>query len=274
MKDIASIDFSDAYFNNDWLSSYGLIIASQNGLAPSNVQVSRTSKVESIFGRSGQLRVSTVINPRVWTIDLIITDFTRLREIAGYLNVLTPTDFYYLNDSVKISCMPDDGAVDTLSYGFMNYQNQQNIVAPISLKLIADDPYFKDINDLHYTFTNGSVLMTTSDGFNIGLSGNLVTGINFNCNGNTSAYPILKINGTGNIVGNINGSSFAMNNVNSYIYIDYYTKSVYKDLSDPSTNQRSDYQGDWFTLKAGINNIKVTSGTITSIEVFCNARYI
>ena len=273
MKDIDSIGFDTFFFNNHESSDFGVYMGGQNPLVL-NAMPSKTTKTEVINGRDGAIIVNSQWNPRTFPINIIITDMTQIRDIVSWLSIMTPQQFYFTGDSVQILARLDDNQLDSTTLGYLNYLGQQNKGCTLELKFISESVYYTDINDLHYTFTNGSALMTTSDGYNIGLSGNLATGINFNCNGNTSAYPILKINGTGNIVGNINGSSFAMNNVNSYIYIDYYTKSVYKNLSDPSTNQRSDYQGSWFTLKAGINNIQVASGTITSVEVFCNARYI
>ena len=273
MNSINDIDFTCFYFNNHYSDEFGVIAAGTNPLQLSG-RPSKTTKVETVLGKDGDVIVSSQFNPRTFPTDITITDMSRFREIIGWLSC-PAQDFWWKNDDVKISAMVDDNVLDTQVLGFMEYQGQQNKATILPLKFICHDPYYYCILDKHYTFTQSATpLITTTDGYNINIAGNLSTGIRFNNDGNKEAFSLIKINGSGNIVANINGNSISMNNINSFIYIDLYSQSVYKDLLNLETNQFNDYQGAWFSLNAGINTVQVVSGMCTSVEVFCRSRYI
>lgn len=87
-------------------------------------------------------------------------------------------------------------------------------------------------------------------------------GIELNNFGTYEAKPIIKIYGIGNIIININGNSFTINNVNSYVVIDSQIKECYKD----NTNKGKDMTGDYPVFSIGKNIINWT-GAVTKLDI-------
>ena len=103
---------------------------------------------------------------------------------------------------------------------------------------------------LKYLTTGLNILELTSSGTELN---------NF---GNYESKPVLKIYGSGNITININGNSFTIKNVSSYVIVDSELKECYKD----STNKGKDMTGEYPVLLIGKNTISWT-GTVTKIEL-------
>lgn len=76
------------------------------------------------------------------------------------------------------------------------------------------------------------------------------------------AKPLLNIYGSGTITITINGSSFTIKNISSYVIVDSELKECYKD----STNKGKDMTGEYPVLLIGKNTISWT-GTVTKIEL-------
>ncbi|CAI3193080.1 phage tail domain-containing protein [Clostridium neonatale] len=88
------------------------------------------------------------------------------------------------------------------------------------------------------------------------------SGIELNNFGTYESKPILKIYGSGNVAVNINGNSFTVKNISSYVVIDSELKECYKD----STNMGKNMTGDYPILSIGKNTISWI-GNITKIEL-------
>lgn len=93
------------------------------------------------------------------------------------------------------------------------------------------------------------------------------TGTILNNFGSYEAKPIIKIYGTGTITVNINGKSFTVSSVGSYVTVNSVLKECYKD----STNRGKYMTGDYPILHRGQNAISWT-GTVTKLEIIPNWR--
>lgn len=93
------------------------------------------------------------------------------------------------------------------------------------------------------------------------------TGTILNNFGSYEAKPIIKIYGTGNITVTINGKSFTLSNVSSYVTVNSILKECYKD----TTNRGKYMVGDYPILPIGQNTISWT-GTVTKLEIIPNWR--
>lgn len=309
MYNVVALDNLDFYFNGRWLSEFNGIIAGKNGLAPFSSIPSKEISTEKILGVDGELVTNVRYNPRTFVVPVLFNDLTKLRDISAWLGVRQPTDFYFKNDTVKISCMIDS-AIDIENY---------NMAGTVELKFIAHNPYYYAVNDIKYIFAKfdrgfsqidplqiyNTVNITQYDRYTpatyevvtvdtqtmsknttwqlytdgtVTKNGSVITmevtsfatQTLFN-DGNCDSFPLIKVVGTGNITVGINGDAFTVNNVVDYCYIDSYYYSCYRD----STNKINDFSGNFLKLKTEYNTISVVStGTITSIELQCNSKWI
>lgn len=313
MFNIDSINSSDFYFNGHWLSEFNGKIGGKNGLSDFSILPSKEIKTEKILGVDGEYVTNSTYNPRSFIIPVFFEKIDDMRNIASWLNVKQPTDFYFNDGNLKIKAVFSD-ALD-LSHGIYN-----NFVAgDMEIKFTAYDPYFKAINDIDYTITkfdrgfsqvnplqlynvvgitqydrytpatyevfNGNIenistqytweLYTdgtvTKNNNNITIETTTFNNMQIFNDGNIESYPIITVYGTGNIAVNIGSNSFTINNVNSYASVNMQYYTCFKD----TTSKITDFVGNFFTLPIGINYISVTStGTINSINVKCNSRWI
>ncbi|MZI80704.1 phage tail protein [Clostridium butyricum] len=136
-----------------------------------------------------------------------------------------------------------------------------NFVAYRVKKIVIDNTTTTSRTVRHFTVTftcTGLKYLTT------GLNTLELTssGTELNNFGNYESKPVLKIYGSGNITININGNSFTIKNVSSYVIVDSELKECYKD----STNKGKDMTGEYPVLLIGKNTISWT-GTVTKIEL-------
>ena len=142
MIDLTEIDITDFYFNNHWLSDFGGIVAGKSGFTSYSLLPSKEIKTEKIIGVDGELITNVRYNPRTFVVPVYFSDITRIRDIAGWLNVKKPMDFNCGKDMVKIKCM-FDSAVDIQNY---------NLTGTTELKFIAHNPYFSLISESYEVF--------------------------------------------------------------------------------------------------------------------------
>lgn len=136
-----------------------------------------------------------------------------------------------------------------------------NFVAYRVKKIVIDNTTTTSRTVRHFTVTftcTGLKYLTT------GLNTLELTssGTELNNFGNYESKPLLKIYGSGNITININGNSFTIKNVSSYVIVDSELKECYKD----STNMGKNMTGDYPIFLIGKNTVSWT-GTVTKIEL-------
>lgn len=87
--------------------------------------------------------------------------------------------------------------------------------------------------------------------------------------------PKITVYGTGNIDLSVNGEVWKLADVDGYITIDTKRKLAYKD-NTVLLNKVSRYDGRVFLpcFNIGINNVKITSGTATKLEIQKNERWL
>lgn len=261
MLNLANMNFEDFYFNGRWLSSLGGQICGKDGVSPFSVLPAKDIKSEKILGVDGEIVFSSNYQSRTFNVPIMFEDITRIREIAGWLNVDKPTDFYFKNDTVKTKVM-FDSAIDFEAYAL------QGIV---ELKFIAHDPYFKLITEATQEFTSG---------LNLGVSV-----IN---SGNAKSYPLIRIEATEDVIISINDLPIRIVDIDEYIYLDTLYYTAYKgDIIMPSSCiNKIDTVYDQLivteptllttfpVLNIGANELKVVGGTVTKITVNTRPRWI
>lgn len=263
MLNMDGIVFDDFYFNGKWLSYYGGSIAGKNGLSPFSVLPDIELKTEKVIGIDGEIVYGKSYNPRTFTIPVVFNDIKRIREIAGWLNVSQPTDFYLKNDTVKLKVM-FSSAIEFEHYAYQGV---------VELKFIAHDPYFTEITQTPIVYTSGLGNL------------NYIT-----ISGNVECYPLIKFTGNGDITFEVNGDRYRIKNVIDYVYMDCYYYTIYK--GDPSNGTGITKLQDFykvnisdgtetyptkmpvFTTGTNSNTIKLISGTCTEIRVTNRNRWI
>lgn len=262
----------DFYFNGHKLSDFNGMIAGVNGIQPLNLLPLKENKTEQILGKEAWLVTSVLYNPRSFIVPVTFTNLAdNIRDIASWLNVLEPTDFYYENDELKLKCLLDSSSQTEIeNLGFIGNKN----AGTIELKFIAYDPFYYAIKDTKHVFTTGTYTKTDGDSR---YSLKIKTVSNFSNlllknNGNYKSYPIIKITGSGDVTININSNSYTLTGVSGYISIDSNYLTVYKDTANEIAKLTS---GDLskLVLNPGSNTISLT-GSVTMVEIICNSRWI
>jgi phage-related protein len=264
MLNFNSIDSLDFYFNGRWLSDLGGIIAGQNGLSPFSLIPQLDIKTEKVLGRDGELVYDATYNPRTFTIPVMFSDATRIREIASWLNTKKAMPFYLKNDTVQIDCLIDSA----LDLNVISYQGL------VELKFIAHSPFYYSITDRSIIVNKTASASTSTNTSTNTVTQNVtaITNVTVVSEGNIESYPLYKIVGVGSVSLTVNGNQFTIDNVTDYVYVDAKYCTCYRDGAVP-VNFIGKMSGDFVTLKAG-NNIITASTNITSVQIQCRSRWI
>lgn len=248
MKDINNIKFDDFYYNNHWASEYGITIGGASGVPLSSPLPTIDTQTQKIIGVHGAFITSSQYNPRTFVIPIVISDLSRIREIAGWLSNLEPSYFYYKGDSVKIKCVINDAQND-IQYGIM-----ENLKAGITdLKFIAYDPFYELINDKYYCISTFTSKTTISN------------------DGNWESQPIIKITGNGDVRFKLNGMSMLIKAVSTSATIDMKYFTV---VNDTNLNKLSNFEGSFITFLPGRNEFEMESGNVSKVEIWCRSKFI
>lgn len=248
MKDVNNIKFDDFYYNNHWASEYGILIGGVSGIPFSYPLPSKDIQTQKIIGVHGSFPTSVQYNPRTFIVPIFITDLNRIREIAGWLSNIEPSDFYFKGDSVKISCLIDDNQND-LQHGIMD-----NLFAGTTdIKFIAHDPFYYLINDDYYSITT------------------FVSKTTFVNNGNWVSQPLIKITGSGDISFKFNNIPMIISSVSTSATIDMKYFTV---VDNQNNNKLFDFSGDFITLDVGNNTFEKVSGNVNNVEIYCRSKFI
>ncbi len=140
MINIEDVDLLDFYYNGHWLSEFDGMIAGTNGIEDFTVRPSMEIKTEKIIGVDGELFQSAYYNPRTFSLPIMFEDLNKIRDISSWLDVKTPTDFYFKDDKLKIKVMLDS-AIDVKPYVMQGTTD---------LKFIAHNPFFEAVDDIKY----------------------------------------------------------------------------------------------------------------------------
>jgi phage-related protein len=262
----------DFYFNGHMLSEFDGMIAGTGSIKPLNLLPLKENKTEQVLGKEAWLVTNVLYNPRSFIVPVTFTNLAEnIRDIAAWLNVLEPTDFYYEEDELKLKCLLDSSTANELeNIGFIGKQ----IGATIELKFIAYDPFYYANKDAKWIFTTGTYVKTEEDkkyGIKLNQVSNF-SNLTLKNNGNYKSYPFVKITGSGDITLTINSNSYTLTGVSDYIFIDSNYLTVYKDTTNEIAKLTT---GDLskLTLNPGNNTISLT-GSVTCVEIICNSRWI
>ncbi|MBW8382900.1 MAG: phage tail family protein [Youngiibacter sp.] len=85
--------------------------------------------------------------------------------------------------------------------------------------------------------------------------------------GTAMSEPVIKVNGSGNIILTVNSKNIILSGVDGYVTLNSEIQECYKDL----VSKNSSMQGEFPIFEVGTNNISWT-GTVTSLEITPNWR--
>lgn len=179
-----NVDIKDFYFNGRYLSSFGGYVGSSGGFQELTALPSREFITDRTVGQDGVSIFDSYLTPRTFVVPVVFHDITAvtIRDIATWLNVKTPTEFYWKNDDIKINVMIDGDSASS-------FRLLAEKTGYAEIKFIAHDPYFYELDETIYSgsFTNipyiGAFASIPSPNY-----------------GTESAYPIFTLNATGDIV--------------------------------------------------------------------------
>ena len=152
LRDIDIIDFTDFCFNGRYISDLGGMVGSNSGGSLTfSILPSREYITDRPFYYDGEIVFATKLNPRVWEVPVFFEDLSNIniRQIAAWLITDEDAPFYFKGDTARINCRLDSDAfyLDTYS----------GIEGLTSLKFIAHDPHYYDINSTQETLSVASV---------------------------------------------------------------------------------------------------------------------
>lgn len=244
----------DFYFNGAYLSSMNGVVGDKSGFNNFSVTPTREYFTEKLIGFDGEVFLGSRLAPRVFVIPVFFTSITdaTIRNIAAWLDVQEPTQFYFKDDSVYINCILDSNSYDISDL----YTNS----GKMELKFIAHDPFYYEI-----TASNSTEVLVTGD--------NIIEITNL---GNKFSYPKLTIDGSGTVVvttydalGSVK-ETCTITSVTSDIVIDTLEKRVY---TTAGVNKINDMTGSFPIFYTGDIELKI-SGTVTSVDIEPRFRWI
>lgn len=245
--------YSDFYFNGKKLSDFGGIIVEQyenmRSLTPS-----QDVETKSIPGMDGEIPIATKYSSRTWTENIFFENMVDVRDISLWIGNKQDTEFYYINDDVKIKARIPDEIQFNMYTG-----DKESFAGLMSIPFIAYDPYYYLIDPLSYQFST--------------------TGIKtFENKGNVTSMPIIRFEvvGTQNIKFSINNKLYELKNISEWCEIDTRKRSV----KDSKGNQRMNFysEGDKIAkfplLNIGENTFDLKLGSIKKVIIECNCKFI
>lgn len=264
MQNIDALDSRDFYFNGHWLSEFSGEIAGQSGNAPLSVLPQLDIKSERVLGRHGEFVSGATYSPRTFSVPVLFNDIKKIRDIASWLQVLTPQDFYFKNDTVKAKCMINS-VLDLQNYSYQG---------TVELRFICHNPFYKAVNDITYSIEKATSASTSTVGNVTTIKKTtLSTATSITNSGNKESFPKISVYGSGSITVSVNTNSFTIvldNTGTDYVDIDTEFLTVYKGTA----NRISSMTLVGFpTLVAGTNTLSA-SGTCTKIVVQCRSEWI
>jgi phage-related protein len=250
MKDLNIIDFTDFYFNGKYLSDFGGMVGDNNGgklnysLLPSREYI-----IDRPFNYDGEIVFDVHVNPRSWEVPIFFYDINdnNIRSISKWLDTDEAQPFYFKNDTVRINAR-----IDSDAFYFDTYSGIEGLT---SLKFIAHDPYFYDIDK---TVVNMS----------------LATDPWFYNRGNIGSPFKITVNGSGLIgIGVVdaygNHQECRISDVSGGVILDTKTMSV-TDLS--GNNMFNNFMGEYIQIPPGDFKIQIAGIETATLEY--NGRYI
>ena len=249
--------YDDLYFNGKKLSDFGGILHNQYESARTLLPTTETSTI-SIPGIDGEIPFETRYGIREWTEDFYFEDMVDIREIAGWLGAKECSDFYYINDDIKIKAKVSD-TVDFEVYCNGCNKDRYMYSGLMTISFVAYDPYYQLINPIYYEFST------------VGIK-------HFENKGNRQSLPIIRFEvvNTQNIKFKVNNKLYEVKEVNNWCEIDSRKRSVKDSIGNKRNNFTS--EGDKIAkfpvLKIGDNTFELISGSIRNVIIYCNSRFI
>lgn len=254
MHDIGNIDFYDFYYNGHYLSEFGGIVGGSERLSNYPLLPSRQYVTDRAIGQDGATVFDSYLEPRKFEVPVFFEqiDYAGLRNIASWLNTKEPVDFYYKNDTLKISCVLDSAGTDLASIAGEDGQT--------SLKFIAHDPFYYQLEEDELSYDN--------------LSGSFA--VDLENLGNVECYPQIEIIGTGDITVTCSDSdgnvltTCTVSDVTSGCVID----GIYHTLTLASgANWINLFDGAFPIFPVGNFHLDITSSENNLIRVNISPRY-
>lgn len=219
-------------------SSFGLIVQDRPVISTAKERV----EYITVEGRDGQLTKKTGYDNREYEITFTLADNVQLKS------AIRKSKAFFFNKK-KLSYSDDASVyqiVNNIEIG--DIENQLSDVGYFSVKFNVD-PFDYAITSTQ-SFTSSPITIT-----------------------NTGTYlsrPLIKINGSGNVVLTVNGISCQFKGLTNGIVLDCELEEAYWGLA---TNMNNYMSGDFPTLKPGVNSI-VFSGTVSKVEIDGRWRYL
>lgn len=153
MNNLETVDLCDFYFNGNYLSDFGGIVAGKDGWKEYNLLPSRSDKTQKTINTDGEYLIKSTLNPRAFSIPIYWEDLSdsALRDIAGWLDSEEPTLFYIKNSSIGLYCKLDPSDVSV--------QTACNLTGLSELKFIAYSPFFIEVSPDQITLSASTVIV-------------------------------------------------------------------------------------------------------------------
>lgn len=256
--------FTDFQLGSKKLSDFGAVLWNGSNdayfvdLLPSMQKY--TSQIQFVDGNA---YYGGVYEPRTITLSIFVgynskVDFNK-DEFVNWIKSKEPQWFNFVGDEKKIKVVYDDSLN-------MNVYNKMHGLT--TLKLIAFDPYWYLIDDskLHIDTVQLNQLYT------------------FTNKGNDESFPLITLRTSSvqqNVIFELNGSQFKIDNISENISIDFESETVYTTITNEKHNKLGEFQRvngkfryDFGQLPLGTNNFRVTQGDIASVDILCRSRFI
>ena len=259
MNLVSNLDFMDFYFNGHWLSEFGGMIGGKEGLSDYPLLPSRVYTTDRAIKQDGVTVFDSYLEPRVFEVPIVFEDidYKGLRAISGWLNSKTDQWFYYKDDTLKIRCALDNSANDIEFLGFSNGKRG----GETSLKFIAHDPYYYELDETIYDYKN---LTNTTNTYNLTNTGN------------EFSFPVFSIWGTGTIAiklydaDNFLISTCTVSNLTTGFVLDSKSRTCYTQSGAPHFNS---FEGRYPLFPVGNYKVEVI-GSATDIKITPRYRFV
>lgn len=249
--------YSDFKFGNKYLSDFNGIIINDNGWKINN-NVTMNKITDKINMKDGEVFLGNTFSPRTITIPIHIYSDIDLDEFYAWL--LSGEQYFEFKNSNRRIKAIFDNQIDIEAY-LVN----ADFKGILSLDFIAYDPFWKAVNESIITASTTLNAITT-----------------IKPSGNIECYPIIKIvpNGTqSKIIFKVNDDIISLSNVEREITINCETEEITEiQFGEPVDVFGKFYSTDYYefpSLKPFVDNkIQITSGSVSSIKVTVNDRWI
>ena len=257
-----NVDIKDFYFNGRYLSSFGGYVGSSGGFQELTSLPSREFITDRAVGLDGVSIFDSYLTPRTFVVSVVFHDITAvtIRDIATWLNVKTPTEFYWKNDDIKINVMIDGDSASS-------FRLLAEKTGFAEIKFIAHDPYFYELDETIYSGSFTSIP-------DVGSFASIEI-LNY---GTEISYPIITLSASGDIVVEIKDvlgtvvQRLTVNNAITNLYVDNKNRIVTHNGGQSAYTLLLD--GRFINIPAGEYTMEITAVTGTTYTIYPKFRWL